>query len=67
MYPKEMYRNNHYRVVFGGEEERAMAALGWKVDMDRSRAEYVLYHSGIPEDLPEEKRGPGRPKKADAE
>lgn len=66
MYPKEVYRNNHYRVVWGPEEDAALKAKGWSDDMDRDRADYVVYHSGIPEEVPEpEKRGPGRPRKAE--
>ena len=63
-FPKEMYRNNHYRVVHGNEEQRKMEGLGWSLEMDRDRADYVVHTSGIPEDGVEEKRrGPGRPPK----
>lgn len=60
-YPKELYRNNHYRVVFGPEEDRAFQDQGWK-EQKTPGQEYVVYHSGIPENIPGEKRGPGRPK-----
>ena len=63
-YPKEMYRNNHYRVVHSGEEQRKMEGLGWSLEADRDRYGYVVHTSGIPEEgQPEQKRGPGRPPK----
>lgn len=65
MYPKELYRNNHYAVVFSGEAEKELIAKGWSPDKDPDQ-EYVANTSGVPEDLPEPevpRRGPGRPKK----
>lgn len=59
MYPKELYRNNWYRVVFGPEEEGQFVALGWSETKDPER-KYVVYHSGIPEEIPE---APEPPKK----
>jgi hypothetical protein len=50
MYPKELYRNNWYRVVFSGEEERQFVALGWSETKNPDQ-KYVVYHSGIPEDV----------------
>ena len=65
-YGKEMYRSNHYRVCHGRDEEKILMAQGWSDEMDRDRADYVVYTSGIPEDgAPEQKRGPGRPRKSE--
>lgn len=60
-YPIELYRNNHYRVVWGPEEDRALQAEGW-VERKTAGQQYVAYNSGIPET---ERRGPGRPKKVE--
>jgi len=67
MYPKELFRNNHYRVVFGPEEEAEFKAKGWKAERVEGQ-KYVGFDSGIPEDVPEEapeRRRPGRPKKTE--
>lgn len=68
-YPAELYRNNHYRVVHGPEEDRDCQAKGWKEEKTEGQ-EYVANTSGIPEDVPEEtpaKRAPGRPKKKETD
>ena len=61
-YPKELYRNNHYRVVQGPEEDREFQSKGWS-DTKDAEQKYVVHTSGILEDIPEPKRGPGRPPK----
>lgn len=66
-YPKELFRNNHYRVVFGPEEDVAFQAKGWKEERDPNQ-KYIANTSGIPEDFPEgeEPTKRGRPKKTEA-
>ena len=54
-YPKELYRNNHYRVVFGPEEDRDLQGKGWSEQKD-SDQKYVAFNSGVPENIPDEKR-----------
>lgn len=51
-YPKEIYRNNHRRVVFGVEEDRDFQTKGWSETRDPEQ-QYVGFDSGIPENLPE--------------
>jgi len=72
MYPKELFRNNHYRVVHSPGEDREFQAQGWSEKMDRPREDYAVHHSDVPEDgeapapkAAEHKAKPGRPRKAD--
>jgi len=58
MFPKELYRNNHYRVVHCQEEQAAFMAKGWKEEMDRDRTDYVVHHSGVEEEFSEPEAGP---------
>ncbi len=57
MYPKELYKDNLYRVVWGPEEEQKFVSKGWKEDKEDG-AEYVVHTAHEVNAAPKEPKAP---------